>query len=117
MEKIHLNWSQRDILLMPFPYSNLSGSKVRPVLVISNGQFNASSQDLIVCAVTSNISKDSYTVVLEKNHLEEGQLLEDCCVKIENIAKIEKAKVIKKIGRIGTKTFSEIIEKLYSLFS
>ena len=27
---------QRDLLLMPFPFSDQSGRKVRPVIVISN---------------------------------------------------------------------------------
>lgn len=117
MEKISLDIQQRDLLLMPFPYSDLSGSKVRPVLVISNNQFNNSSQDLIVCCVTSNITKEFYTVLLEKDSLEEGKLFEDCCVKVENIAKIEKSKIIKKIGKINGNNFSLIKEKLYSLIS
>lgn len=110
MEKISIN--QRDLLLMPFPYSDLQGNKVRPVLVISNNKFNNSSADLIVCCVTSNISKELYTVLIHKNNLEEGKLFEDCCVKVENIAKIEKSKIIKKIGKLKQETFQEIIDKI-----
>ena len=117
MEKIPVTARQRDILLMPFPYSDLSASKIRPVLVMSNDTFNAFSQDVIVCCVTSNISKNLYTVLLEKNCLEEGQLFEECCVKVENIAKIEKSKTIKRIGRINGKVFSEIRQKFYSLLT
>ncbi|MBI2669398.1 type II toxin-antitoxin system PemK/MazF family toxin [Candidatus Woesearchaeota archaeon] len=107
--------NQRDLLLLPFPYSDLSGSKVRPVLVVSNDLFNT-SQDLIVCCVTSNISKDFYTVLLDQHSLEQGTLHDICCVKVENIAKIEKSKVIKKIGRINKETFQKIVQKLHELF-
>ena len=31
---------QRDIILIKFPFSDLSGAKVRPALVISNNQYN-----------------------------------------------------------------------------
>ncbi len=101
---------------MPFPYSDLSGSKARPVLVMSNDRFNTFSQDIIVCCVTSNINKDFYTVLLNQNYLESGKLFGDCCVKVENIAKIEKSMVLKSIGRVKKETFSKIMEKLQALF-
>ena len=112
-----MNIRQRDLLLMPFPYSDLSASKVRPVLVISNDRFNESSKDLIVCCVTSNISKTFYTILVGKNSLEEGGLADECCIKVENVAKIDKSKAIKKIGRMNQKSFSEVREMFYSLFS
>lgn len=49
-------YNQGDILLVPIPFSDLSSSKKRPVLVISNDDYNASSFDLIVVAITSNLS-------------------------------------------------------------
>ena len=51
---------QRGILLVPFPFSDQSGRKVRPVVVASNNEFNNSSEDIIVFGVTSNILKDIY---------------------------------------------------------
>ena len=54
---------QRDLLLVPFPFSDQSGRKVRPVIVISNNDFNRHSEDAIVVGVTSNLSKDKCKVV------------------------------------------------------
>lgn len=116
MEKVLINAQQRDLLLMPFPYSDLSGSKVRPVLVVSNDRFNNSSGDLIVCGVTSNLSKDFYTVLLRKDSLETGRLFEDCYIKVENIAKIDKLKIIKKIGKVKEPEFSLVLGKLNDIF-
>ena len=53
---------QKDLLLVPFPFSDQSGRKVRPVIVISNNEFNKYSEDVIVIGVTSNILKDKYTI-------------------------------------------------------
>ncbi len=116
MEKVSLDVHQRDILLMPFPYSDLSGKKVCPVIVVSNDTFNSSSQDLIVCGITSNISKDYYTTLLKKDCLEKGSLLDDCCIKVENIAKIDRSLVIKKIGSLKNNIFSDVVQKLNILF-
>jgi mRNA interferase MazF len=103
---------QGDLLLVPFPFSDQSGKKVRPIIVISNNEFNTSSEDIIVVGVTSNISKDKYTINLTNVHLDEGRLLTNCCIKVENILKIDKELVIKKIGKINKETLKEIISIL-----
>jgi len=107
---------QRDLLLVPFPFSDQSGRKVRPVIVISNNQFNASSEDVIVIGVTSNISKDFYTLELNNGDLEEGKLFDRCCIKAENILKLDKQLVIKKIGKITKDKFMKIMAILNSIF-
>ena len=100
---------QRDLLLVPFPFSDQSGKKVRPVVVISNNGFNQAAEDILVVAVTSNITKEAYTLLLSSRNLEQGELRHQCCVKVENVLKIDKKLVIKKIGKIKLTVFQEII--------
>jgi mRNA interferase MazF len=108
---------QRDLLLVPFPFSNQSGKKVRPVIVISNNNFNNFSEDVLVVGVTSNILKDKYTIVLTNNNLEEGKLFTSCSIKIENLLKLDKELIVKKIGKINQVTLKQIIDKLHSIIS
>ena len=42
-------YRQRDIVLVPFPFSDLSTPNVRPVLVLSNDAYNRRTEDLLVC--------------------------------------------------------------------
>ena len=107
--------NQRDMFLVPFPFSDQKGKKVRPVIVISNDEFNRESEDVLIVSVTSNISKDKYTSPLSNNDLEEGQLDSQCCIKVENILKIDKELVIKKIGRIRKEKLEKIIEILVKI--
>jgi 16S rRNA A1518/A1519 N6-dimethyltransferase RsmA/KsgA/DIM1 with predicted DNA glycosylase/AP lyase activity len=44
--KSALKVNQRDIILIKFPFSDLSGAKVRPALVISNQGYNTKSLDI-----------------------------------------------------------------------
>ena len=101
---------QRALLLVPFPFSDQSGRKVRPVIVISNNKFNEYSEDLIVVGITSNILKDQYTINLDNESLEEGRLITKCCIKAENILRLEKSLIIKKIGKIKNIKLREIIK-------
>jgi mRNA interferase MazF len=106
---------QRDLLLVPFPFSDQSGRKIRPVVVISNNEFNLHSEDIIVVGVTSNISKDAYTINLTNKDLEEGSLFTNCCIKTENILKIDKELILKKIGKINKERMNELIQKISEL--
>ena len=101
---------QGDLLLVPFPFSDQSGRKIRPVVVISNSKFNEFSNDLIVVGVTSNISRDKYTLGLGNNDLDEGKLISDWYIKVESILKIDKSIIIKKIGKLNIKKLSKIKE-------
>ena len=65
---------QRDFLLIPFPFSDQSGKKVRPVIIISCNEFNKFSEDVIVIGVTSNISNDKYTINLCNDQGEDKDL-------------------------------------------
>ena len=100
--------SQGEILLVPFPFSDQSGRKVRPVIVLSNDSFNENSEDVIVVGVTSNISKDKYTLNLDNRDLITGKLITKCCIKVENILKIDKDLIVKKIGKIKEEKMNQI---------
>ena len=115
MEEI-LVIKQRDILLVPFPFSDLSGRKVRPVIVVSKDKFNESSYDIIVCAITSNLTKNNYSLKIDSSDLESGKLFKGCCIKAESIFKIDKKRVIKTIGCLKKEKFSNVLEKIDSLF-
>ena len=108
---------QRDLLLVPFPFSDQSGRKVRPVVVISNDEFNENSEDLLVVGVTSNIFRDRYSIILTNDDLEEGRLVTLCCVKSENILKIDKEFVIKKIGKIRKNKLDPVKKKILGIIS
>ena len=106
---------QRDLLLVPFPFSDQSGRKVRPVIVISNREFNEHSEDILVVGVTSNIFKDKYSLSLTNSDLEEGKLFTQCCIKVENILKIDKELIIKKIGGIKKDKLKSIANVLVKI--
>jgi len=115
MEQIPL--MQRDLLLVPFPFSDQSGNKVRPVMVVSNRAFNEHSEDLLVVGITSNISRGKYTISLSSTDLEEGQLYSKCCIKAENILKIEKSMVVKKIGKAKKEKLESTIKTINKIIS
>ena len=64
-------YEQKDVVLIPFPYSDLTGSKQRPAVIISNEKLNK-SEDRICCLVTSNEPVDG--ILISNNSFLDGKL-------------------------------------------
>ena len=65
---------QRDIVLIPFTYTDLSRTKVRPALVISDDEYNNGRLgDMIVCAITSSDNSSQYDVNIKTLDLDYGK--------------------------------------------
>lgn len=87
-------YRQREIVLVPFPYSDLSTTKKRPVLIVSNNSYNRKYDDVLVCVITSNRYIDDYSVNLTNDDLETGVLPEQSVVKAHKLFTIHKDKII-----------------------
>lgn len=45
-----------EVVLLPFPFADLTSTKVRPALVVSGALYHGSEPDLIVAAITSQVA-------------------------------------------------------------
>lgn len=50
-----MSFSFGDVVLVPFPFTNQSGTKKRPAVVVSNSNYNTHRRDLIIMAITSQM--------------------------------------------------------------
>ena len=107
--------NQRDIVLLPFPFSDQTGLKVRPALIISNDNFNKTVEDVIVCAVTSNIEKSKHTLLIDQKDLESGYLHQQSAIKAENILKIKKSLIIKVIAIVKRDVLTRVLDILQEI--
>lgn len=44
-----------DVVLVPFPFTDQSGAKKRPAVIVSSSGYNADRRDLIIMAITSQV--------------------------------------------------------------
>jgi mRNA interferase MazF len=111
-----MNYKQREIVLVPFPYSDLSATKRRPVLIVSNNDYNDAFADVVVCVITSNQFEDDYSVLLSNHDLETGILPETSVVKTHKLFTIEQTKILRKFSLVKEKFYDLIENKLHELF-
>ena len=109
---------QRDIVLAPFPFTDHSTTKKRPVLVVSNNNINKNKSilDFIGLAVTSKIRFTSYAVQIDTPDMESGSLPKQSEIHCDKIATIEKKIISKPLGRLNITTFLAVRSKLVEVF-
>ena len=44
-----------DVVLVPFPFTDQSGAKKRPAVVVSRDRYNENRRDLVIMAITSQV--------------------------------------------------------------
>ncbi len=109
---------QRDIVLVPFPFSDLSGRKVRPVLILSNDGYNQRSADVVVCGLTTNLRPAPYSVILDVTDVEQpGTLRHRSKIKVDAISSLEQSLLIKQIARLKLSVFKQVIAQIEDLVS
>lgn len=102
-------YDQRDIVLIPFPYSDLTGDKKRPALIISNSKLNK-SEDRICCLVTTNVHKED--IEIKKDDFEEGKLPFKSSIRPHRIFTIDHKIIIKKLCKINRVIYNKALENL-----
>lgn len=106
---------QRDILLIPVPFTDLHTIKRRPVLVLSNDNYNKSSDDILVAAITSNLEEKHYSVRINAFDVFEGTLKRTSVVRTDKIYTLNKRIVLKRFGKLKLDKYSEVISAIHKL--
>lgn len=105
------------IVLIPFPFTDLSGKKLRPALVLSGA--SPKGDDMIVAFISSRKEKaGAFSVVLkegEKSFLATG-LKTTSMIQINKIATLDKKGCLGELGNIEAITQKEVEKKLKVLF-
>jgi mRNA interferase MazF len=100
-----------DVVVLPFPFSDLSQSKRRPALVITELLRN----DIILCQITSQKISDNYAILLEDNDFEERHLKVRSNVRPNRIFTADTNIVLYKVGSLKREKTKEIIEKIIKI--
>ncbi len=102
-------YEQRDIILIPFPYSDLTGAKLRPALILSNNKLNK-TKDRLCCLITSNETREG--ILIENKHFDEGKLPFRSWLKCHRLFTVNENIIKKKLCKIKHELHKVIIKDL-----
>lgn len=107
-------YSQGDIVLIPYPYTDLSNSKQRPVVIISKNSIN--KQNFIVAKITSVIRDDRFSYVIEAADID-VRLRRKSEVRTNEVFTVHKSLIIKKFASFNKETLRVLTNKVKENFS
>lgn len=108
------SFNQGDVVLVPFPFTDLSAVKQRPALILSPKRLNNVRTDLIVAAISSQIPSviGEDEILLSEADQRTAGLPKASIIKLGKIFTIHQGLTRKKLGRVPDSTLASILQKL-----
>lgn len=98
-----------DVVLAPFPFTNLKGHSLRPALVVSQG---AIGQDLVLVAISSvvrgHLASMDYAVDVAHPEFGLTGLRVPSVFRLHKLASVQEALIVRRLGCIGPQLQAEI---------
>ena len=96
-----------DVVVVPFPFADLTRAKRRPALVLAALQ----GGDLILCQITSQHVRDSHGVPLAESDVEGGSLRRRSNARPNPLFTADRNIVLYRIGRLARQKIMDVIDK------
>lgn len=97
-----------DVVVVPFPFSDLSRSKRRPALVIQHFE----GEDLLLAQITSKAVRDNFAIPLSDNEFETGSLNKPSNIRPNKLFTCSKNLILYKIGSLKTSKIAFIADSI-----
>lgn len=97
-----------DIMSLPFPFSDLTSKKRRPVLVLTKVD---SRGDFMGLAVTSVLTEKN-AIGIDSGNMEDGFLPKKSWIRYDKIFTLNKSTLVKRYGSIKEDVFLKVINGL-----
>jgi len=102
-----------DVVVLPFPYSDLSGAKKRPAVVVAN----LKGQNVILAQITTVKRDDEDLVSLKKKDFSSGSLNINSFIMASLIFTADSSRISYKAGKMKQEKIKEVEEKLIEVFT
>lgn len=101
-----------DVVVLPFPFSDLTKSKKRPALVVAT----IKGDDIILCQITSKAKEDNYSIRLIDNDFEVGKLHIPSNIRPNRLFTADRSIILYKIGSLKSNKVDETEESIIKIF-
>jgi len=100
-----------DVVVVPFPFSDLTRAKRRPALVIAELE----GDDLILCQITSQSIRDRYAVSIDKSDFETGTLMRKSNVRPNRIFTADRHIILYRVSHLEHEKINPIIDRIVNI--
>lgn len=101
-----------DVIVIPFPFSDLTQTKRRPALVLKDLPGN----DLILCQITSQTVRNAAAISINLTDFQQGSLNKLSNVRPDRLFTADQDLILYKAGTLKSEKMREILTKVRDLF-
>ena len=102
-----------DVVVVPFPFSDLTEAKRRPALVLAE----LDGEDRILCQITSRQFTDRYAVPIDESDFEEGSLRRTSIVRPNRIFTADRKIILYRAGHLKSDKINEIATRIIDILT
>ena len=104
-------FARGDVVVIPFPFSDLTQAKRRPALVIAA----SGPEDFILCQITSKAVRDGLEVSIEDADFREGTLRQSSNVRPNRLFTADGRLILYKAGALTPGAMGRVTERLVGI--
>ncbi len=102
--------------MVSFPFTDLTATKVRPAVIISNDSINRFSEDIILAFISSvvpvQINETDFLIRSPESGFQATGLKNDALFKMAKIVTLNKRLIRKRIGKVSKQIREQLDERL-----
>jgi mRNA interferase MazF len=102
-----------EVVVLPFPQTNLQSGKRRPALVVAD----LVGDDLVLCQITRKPRSDGSSIPLVLADFERGRLAVDSFIRSNRLFTVEQSVILYAAGKIKDAKLQEVKAKIRQLFA
>ena len=102
-----------DIVVPPFPQTNLQAGKRRPALVVAS----LPGDDLILCQITSQPRPDGDSIPLPGTDFAKGKLAVTSFARANRLFTVEQSVILYVAAQVNTAKLAEVRTRIRALFA
>jgi mRNA interferase MazF len=102
-----------DVVILPFPFSDLTSTKKRPALVVAT----MLGDDIILAQITSKAVSDTYSIEITSSDFSSGSLNQNSLVRPNRLFTADSNIVSYKAGCIKFPKLQEVINKIIEILN
>ena len=100
-----------DVVVIPFPFSDLSQSKRRPALVMASLE----GDDIILCQLTSKAVRDAYAIPIGDSDFTSGTLKQPGNIRPNRLFTADSHIILYRVGSLKKEKLAQAVARLIDI--
>ncbi len=102
-----------DVVVAPFPFSDLSAAKKRPALVVAE----LTGDDVILCQITSKTITDQYAIPIGDQDFATGGLRQASNIRPNRLFTADGNIILYRVGKLTPPKIEEVIKRIVQILA